>query len=546
MGYGSYRIWSGSTQFWTSPGWTADLDRSTVEQILKQVQPLRARSLLWQVRFDHDALAGTLRSLGLNYSQLPVCVLDLDGGHERVFARYNASFREEVRCARRRGIVVRNTSDINDILAYHAIFNKFAQDERRPAFPARMTLDLVKLRDVACFMVAEYGGTTIGGLMCLRDGNTIYTLHLAYDRKYNHLFPGVALYNAAIKWACDAHACYFDFGHCGTAVPEQPLHFNQTLAEFGSAWGARIESNWVFSWESVIWKQCSKLKSELSARRKKLGFPKSVQAISNQPERRAELTWAQSAQLGELRAVCYPYGSESKNTMMHSASLFAAAKALSFANKPRLLEPTLLDFGCGTGRMVRYFAQLGWAVLGLDITYKMLEKAKYYGLPRTSQLALYDGRSFPVKGSSVDVIWSTGVLKYILFPPGSRCLGRFSVPSEKGFIPTYAEIAKEMYRVLKPGGIIAAFESHIDESFDFFLPSFLQAGFSLECIAVLRRSYDLLERLCDGRFSNRLGQWLVFRIAKLSAMARYYLDDPQRSDAFVDYLFVWRKPLDRA
>lgn len=542
MRFGSYRIWSGWTHFPTSPGWTADLDRSTIEKILKQVQRFRARSLLWQVRFDHGALAQTLLSLGISHGQFPVYVLDLDGGHERVFARYNATLRNEVRSARRRGVIVRHTSDLHDVLAYQVIYNKIAQDKNRPLlFPARMTLDLLKLGDVARFMVAEYEGAIIGGLMCLRDGNTIYPLHIAHDRNYNHLFPGVALYDAAIKWACAFQVDCFNFGHCGAVIPGQPLQMNQTLAQFKSSWGTRIEYNWMFSWESVIWKRALKLKSVISAKRN-IVFPrKSVQIVPDQSKRPAELTWAQSAQLGELRAVCYRYASESKNTILHSASLWAAAKAFSFAPKPRRQESTVLDFGCGTGRMVRYFGRQGRNVLGLDITYEMLEKAKSYGLPRKSQLVLYDGRSIPVKDRSLDVIWSSSVLKYTLFPPGSRCLPQ-TLPSKERFIPTYAEIAKEMHRVLRPGGIAVAFEFWVDESFDVFLPDFFQAGFSLERIALIRRSSDLIERVCDCRFSNRLGQWIVFRLARVGAMLRYHFDNPQRSGQFVDYLFVWRKP----
>jgi SAM-dependent methyltransferase len=552
---GLYTISSGSSHYWTSPGWIGELDRSTVEYILRQLRGARLRSWLWQVRFDHEALARALLSFGVRYTRFPIYILDLESDYERVFARYDSTIRNEVRHAARRGILVRSTSDASDILSYQVIYNNCQRDKERPVvFPARISMDLVKLDGLACFNIAEYEGAVIGGLLCLRDGNSVCALHMAHDRKYNHLFPSVALYDAAIQWACRTGADFFNFSHCGSAAPGQPLHVNQTLAQFKSFWGTRIEENWNFGHENAItntiWERLSRAKSKMLRRRNESRRPdpsrETHNGLENDIQPVSELTWTQSAQLGELPAVCYRRASKSKNTMAHGASSWAAAKALGFL-RTNGNKVTVLDFGCGNGRMIRRLCRKGCSIIGLDITFEMLKQAKYYGVPQHSCLAQCDGLLLPIKTESIDLVWSCGVLKYALFPPGSPCWGCAAPEAaDKPFRPTYAEIAKEIHRALKPGGVVADYEMWIDESPELFIPAFVQVGFALERMAVIRRPYDRLEKLCDGRFSNRLGQWLVFRLANLSALLRYHFDDPRHGGDFIDYLFVWRKSSEQA
>jgi ubiquinone/menaquinone biosynthesis C-methylase UbiE len=252
------------------------------------------------------------------------------------------------------------------------------------------------------------------------------------------------------------------------------------------------------------------------------------------------LPWSERASHGELSAVLDITATRAENIIMHGATLMGAHKVLSLTRKRGIDHPVVLDFGCGTGRMIRFFGERGCSIIGLDVTIEMLEAAKKHGLPKNSALAHFDGLSIPLKDCSVDIVWICAVLKYTLFPPGSRCLGGI-VSSGSHFVPTCAKIAKEMYRVLRPGGIVANYEMYIDEPPDVFRPSFEQAGFVTEQVKLLRRTNDRAMRFYK-RFGSRLIPPLL--VSRILVNLRYYFDDPSRA-GFRDYLIVWRKPLER-
>src|SRR5688500_5612876 len=89
------------------------------------------------------------------------------------------------------------------------------------------------------------------------------------------------------------------------------------------------------------------------------------------------LSWAERAGVGELHAVLSPQGTERRNHFLHAAHTAAAAKAAT------LVPPggRVVDFGCGTGRFVRFFQARGYSVLGTEITPEMIAEAHRFGVP---------------------------------------------------------------------------------------------------------------------------------------------------------------------
>ena len=255
MRYGTYSLSCGQSQnLWTSPGWIGELSRATVQDILNQLIGIRTRSLLWQVRFDHEQLANMLLALGLRHRRIPIQVVETDRDYDQVFANYSATARKLVRRAIRNGVVVRNTCDVQDILAFQAIYFRHAQDNKwRFVFPAQLIMDLVKFPELAIFKVVEHEDVIIGGALFLRDGNSVYDLiGIGDTKKYKELFPVYAVTDAGIQWACEIGAQFFNLGNSGD---------RKMLAEFKSIWGARIETNWLLGWENPIWRRATKLKS---------------------------------------------------------------------------------------------------------------------------------------------------------------------------------------------------------------------------------------------------------------------------------------------
>jgi SAM-dependent methyltransferase len=528
-----------------SPGWIGDLDQSTVNHILAQLQRVRARSLEWKVRFDHEPLAVALTSMGLSHSRVPVHILDLEGDHDQVFSRYSPTIRNEIRTAIRKGVQIRSTCDEKDILAYQRIYSALAQEKNwKFIYPAEVTMALAKLSDIARFFVAEYEGSVIAGGLFVRDGNGLYYMHGVADRKYDRLYPSCALIDAGIQWGCEIGAEFVNLGNSGS---------NKKLAEFKSYWGAHLEANWIFTWENPLWTRVSKVKAGI---RNLLHLKPPSAARGGSRRVPSGMSWSERAQLGEMEAVCYAGGSERKNLMMHGAHMVGAEKALLLAHRKESGQPVVLDFGCGTGRMVRFFGNRGCFVLGVDITPAMLDAARNYGIPQGSTLCHFDGLSIPMEDRSADIVWVCAVLKYTLFPPGTPCRHGYDQPADgnstqvdgnppvgKSFTPTYAEVAKEMYRVLKPGGIVVNCEMWVDAAHDVFTPGFEKAGFLTERVSVLRRYTGRLERFFELRDSVRLPPAYVLSIARLCAKLRYCMDDPRAEDSgFRDYLFIWRKP----
>jgi ubiquinone/menaquinone biosynthesis C-methylase UbiE len=92
----------------------------------------------------------------------------------------------------------------------------------------------------------------------------------------------------------------------------------------------------------------------------------------------------------------------------------------------------LLDIGCGTGLFVERYIESGGNAIGLDISSKMIEKARCRC--NACDYAIGTGEKIPFCDNSFDGVSSLLVFSYIKDPE---------------------TMLKEAYRVLKPGGKIA-------------------------------------------------------------------------------------------
>lgn len=232
------------------------------------------------------------------------------------------------------------------------------------------------------------------------------------------------------------------------------------------------------------------------------------------------LSWSERAGLGELDAVLTATGQAGKNEFLHHVHSFFARKALKWLPA----DGTAVDFGCGTGRFTRFFAGHSRAVIGTEVTVEMLRHGKQIGFPRNAETALTDGVNIPVRNESVDLIWICGVLRYSL-----------NVPN-----PVYADIAREMYRCLKPGGRVVNLEVYVEQPPSDFTRDFERTGFVTEKVALANWHHRHPEKLIQ---SARFPMALVPFAATIAAALRYHLSSAQTTKSGVrTYLFVWRKP----
>jgi len=99
---------------------------------------------------------------------------------------------------------------------------------------------------------------------------------------------------------------------------------------------------------------------------------------------------------------------------------------------------TILDAGCGNGRMLRKMCELGAGppnCCGIDLSRDVIDFAELNS-PSRIVYDIGDIKTTPYSDNKFDVIFSLGVLIHI---------------KDNDYI---REIAKEFYRVLKPGGLI--------------------------------------------------------------------------------------------
>ena len=230
-------------------------------------------------------------------------------------------------------------------------------------------------------------------------------------------------------------------------------------------------------------------------------------------------SWSERAPLGGLQAILMQPHMRG-NLFLHGINKLGAVRALRYL--PR--GGKIIDFGCGTGRFTTFFSSRHRHVLATEVTFEMLEQARKECGEDSCEFALTDGVALPSASSTIDGIWCCGVLRYSLFVPN----------------PAYAEIATEMYRVLRPGAYVVNSEMYVDVPPDVFLPGFEQAGFVTRDIFVLQRYGSRIERV----FSHgRVPQAWIAHSGMLSALVRSLLDDPRRDvPGLRDYLFIWQKP----
>ena len=133
--------------------------------------------------------------------------------------------------------------------------------------------------------------------------------------------------------------------------------------------------------------------------------------------------------------ILHPHAPEWFNHAIDNLQFRALRRAITIAGIQR--GARFLDLGCGTGRWVRRYGNLGFAPIGVDATLGMLRiaRAHHTSAPLTAGLA----DSLPFSNAVFDALSDITVVQHIPYELQPKAL-------------------QEMVRVLRPGGRMILFE----------------------------------------------------------------------------------------
>jgi predicted N-acyltransferase len=222
----------------------------SVAAAIDQLMSPRNRSFRWVVRFDHESIARQLRTSGARETVSSTHVLTIGGSHSDQFAKFSETRRRQVRKSAAEGVTVRRGRTAADVNAYFAIHRSLSGAKgRADDYPAELFHQLVTL-DEALLFLAEKAGAVIGGALFFRDGDSLFYWHGASDRAHSKAYPTCAIFDQAIRLACDEQRRTVNFG-ASLGV--------SSLEDFKSSWGATPQPYWKFEWTHPIWKTAKRV-----------------------------------------------------------------------------------------------------------------------------------------------------------------------------------------------------------------------------------------------------------------------------------------------
>lgn len=89
-------------------------------------------------------------------------------------------------------------------------------------------------------------------------------------------------------------------------------------------------------------------------------------------------------------------------------------------------DETVLDFGCGSGRISYWIAPKVKKVVGLEVTPEMIDLAEKHRQAQNVEFLLYDGIHFPTLPAPVDLILSVGVVQVLQGDPLRKTIRELS------------------------------------------------------------------------------------------------------------------------
>ncbi len=227
---------------------------ASVQDLVGQLKTLRSVGFRWNVRYDHAYLAEQLYRQNVPCDETSTQVVALTTDYEAVFSSYNATIRNQVRRAKREGVVVKEAKDKPSLSSYFDIYKAYAQRQHWQGqdYTFEQFSKLLTLGDELIFLTALLDNKIIAGGIFFKDGNSLLYWHGAMDREFSNYFPTCAVIDHAIQIGCSAGFQNFNMG--GSIG-------KGSLAQFKSYWGSQEKKIWKFSWQNPLWQTIGRSKA---------------------------------------------------------------------------------------------------------------------------------------------------------------------------------------------------------------------------------------------------------------------------------------------
>ncbi len=128
-------------------------------------------------------------------------VVDLRGTEEQILARMKQKTRYNIRLARRKGVIVRPT---NDLEAFYQLMQVTGERDTFGVHSKeyyQRALDLFEPRGTCTLLCAEFEGQPLAALMVFAYGKRSWYFYGASSNEHRHLMPTYILQWEAMQWA---------------------------------------------------------------------------------------------------------------------------------------------------------------------------------------------------------------------------------------------------------------------------------------------------------------------------------------------------------
>lgn len=167
-------------------------------------------------------------------------LLDLDGGPDAVFKRFDGKLRSQIRRPTKEGVTTRIGPD--QVEPFHRVFARHMRDLGTPAQPLSLFREIARaFPEDAWFGCAWLNGEPVAAGCGFRWGDEFEMTWASSLQEHKRIAPNMLLYWTFMEHAMGDGAGTFNFGRC---TPGGGTH------RFKRQWGSRDEQLWWYDFSS--------------------------------------------------------------------------------------------------------------------------------------------------------------------------------------------------------------------------------------------------------------------------------------------------------